>query len=323
MFDLRDAANVSFRSFTIQQRGSAAVFACAGTQALTLDGMLVVSRVEPTAHAPVEIADTACSGWRIDDTVLIGPSCVRGARLQASRIARSLFAAVDRGIDLTDMLDVVLSDNRFAGVQASAEKEIEVALQRRPGRRPGAAEAARRAHPGGHRAAGLALRGGADLRAVRLAHRRQRDGRPRRRARRDRREHRDRGQPDSHVGDRREPGRWPTACASQATSSARRAATAMGSRRASGSACTPTPSTCACSTTASWTCATRSCSRPTRTVTATSCGSPRSTSASPRPSTPRSASRSSPRSRARWRASARARGCSAPRSPRSGSASAR
>jgi Family of unknown function (DUF6519) len=137
VFDLRDAANVSFRSFTILQRGSAAVFACAGTQTLTLDGMLVVSRVEPTAHAPVEIADTACSGWRIDDTVLIGPSCMRGARLQASRIARSLFAAVDRGIDVTDMLDVVLSANRIAGVQASAEKEIEAAL----GRAEGAAQA--------------------------------------------------------------------------------------------------------------------------------------------------------------------------------------
>ena len=129
MFDLRGAANVSFRSFTILQRGSAAVFACAGTQRLTLDGMLVVSRVAPTAHAPVGIADTACSGWRIDDTVLVGPSCVRGERLQASRIARSLFAGVDRGIDLTDMLDVVLADNRFAGVQASAEEEIEVALR--------------------------------------------------------------------------------------------------------------------------------------------------------------------------------------------------
>ena len=129
VFDLREAANISFRSFTILQRGLAPVFACAGTQGLTLDGMLVVSRVDPTARAPIEIADTACSGWRIDDTVLIGPSCVRGARLQASRIARSLFAAVDRGIDLTDMLDVRLSDNRFAGVQASADKEVEVALR--------------------------------------------------------------------------------------------------------------------------------------------------------------------------------------------------
>ena len=133
VFDLRDAANVSFRSFTILQRGGAAVFACAGTQRLTLDGMLVVSRVAPTAHAPIEIADTACSGWRIDDSVLIGPSCVRGARLQASRIARSMFAAVDRGIDLKDMLDVALSDNRFVGVQASAEKEIEGALRRDKG----------------------------------------------------------------------------------------------------------------------------------------------------------------------------------------------
>jgi hypothetical protein len=133
VFDLRDAANVSFRSFTILQRGTAPVFACTGTQRLALDGMLVVSRVAPTAHAPVEIADTACSGWRIDDTVLIGPSCVRGARLQASRIARSMFAAVDRGIDLKDMLDVALLDNRFVGVQANAEKEIEVALRRAKG----------------------------------------------------------------------------------------------------------------------------------------------------------------------------------------------
>ena len=133
VFDLREAANITFRAFTILQRGTAPVFACAATQSLTLDGMLVVSPVAPTAHAPVEIADTACSGWRIDDTVLIGPSCLRGARLQATRIARSLFAGVDRGIDLTDMLDVVLSDNRFAGVQASAEKDVEIALRRAKG----------------------------------------------------------------------------------------------------------------------------------------------------------------------------------------------
>ncbi len=133
VFDLREAANITFRSFTILQRGTAPVFACAATQSLTLDGMLVVSPVAPTAHAPVEIADTACAGWRIDDTVLIGPSCLRGARLQATRIERSLFAGVDRGIDLTDMLDVVLSDNRFAGVQASAEKDVEIALRRAKG----------------------------------------------------------------------------------------------------------------------------------------------------------------------------------------------
>ena len=133
VFDLRDAANVSFRSFTILQRGTAPVFACAGTQALTLDGMLVVSRVEPTAHAPVEIADTACSGWRIDDTVLVGPSCVRGTRLQASRITRSLFAAVDRGIDLTDMLDVALSTTASPACRRARRRRSRSRLQRDKG----------------------------------------------------------------------------------------------------------------------------------------------------------------------------------------------
>lgn len=148
VFDLAGAANVSFRSFTILQRGTEPVFACAATQGLTLEDMFVVSRVALGARPPIEIRDAACAGWRLRDSVLLGASCVRGLRLQASRVERNLFAGVDRGIDLSDLLDVVLAENRFIGVLAGAEADIEAIVGRE-----GAAAGVRRLLDGYERSA--------------------------------------------------------------------------------------------------------------------------------------------------------------------------
>lgn len=139
VFDLANAANVSFRSFAIFQRGGQPAFSCEATQSLTLEDMVVVSRVAPGARPAIEIAGTACDNWRIEDSVLIGASCMRGVRLTASRITGTLLAAVERGLDVSDLLDVVVEDNRFAGVPANAEKEVELAAAR-----PKGAEAALR-----------------------------------------------------------------------------------------------------------------------------------------------------------------------------------
>src|SRR6185369_9688372 len=126
VFDVTNAANVSFRSFAIFQRSGQPAFRCEATQSLTLEDMVVVSRVVPGARPAIEVAGLACDNWRIEDSVLIGASCISGDRLTASRICGSLLAAVERGIDVTDLLDVVVRDNRFAGVLASAEKQVEL-----------------------------------------------------------------------------------------------------------------------------------------------------------------------------------------------------
>jgi Family of unknown function (DUF6519) len=131
IFDLRRASNVAFRSFTILQRGRDAVFACERTQGLTLDGMLVASQVAPGARPPIEIADAGCAGWRIEDSILIGAACILGTRLSASRIERNLLAAVERGIDVRDLLDVRVKDNRFTGVLSGADKDIALALRQK------------------------------------------------------------------------------------------------------------------------------------------------------------------------------------------------
>ena len=128
MFDLAGAADATFRSFAIVQRSAACVFECSGTHGLTLEDMLVVSRVEPGARPPIELRDADCAGWRIHGCVLVGASCLRGLRLQASRITGSTFAAVERGIDLSDLLDVAIADNRFLSVPASAGEELEKLL---------------------------------------------------------------------------------------------------------------------------------------------------------------------------------------------------
>ena len=148
VFDLTGSSGVAFRSFTILQRSAAGVFQCAGTEGLTLEDMLVVCRVEPTARPAIEIRDTGCAGWRIQDSVLIGSSCLRGQRLRASRVTGCTFAAVDRGIDLSDMLDVDIAENRFLAVSANAEQGIEALVGR-----DGAAAALRKLLDGLERAA--------------------------------------------------------------------------------------------------------------------------------------------------------------------------
>ena len=124
MFDLAGAADTTFRSFAIVQRDAACVFDCAGTHGLGLEDLLVVSRVEPGARPPIELRDAGCAGWRIQGCVLVGASCLRGLRLRGSRITGSTFAAVERGIDLSDLLDVVIADNRFLSVPAGAGEEL-------------------------------------------------------------------------------------------------------------------------------------------------------------------------------------------------------
>ena len=135
VFDLTGSSGVAFRSFAILQRSAAGVFECAGTEGLTLEDMLVVCRVEPTARPAIEIRDTGCAGWRIEDSVLFGSSCLRGLRLRASRVTGCTFAAVDRGIDLSDMLDVDIAENRFVAVSANAEQGIEANVGREAPRR--------------------------------------------------------------------------------------------------------------------------------------------------------------------------------------------
>jgi hypothetical protein len=148
LFDLAGSSGVTFRSFTVLQPSGAAVFECTGTERLTLEDMLVVCRTRPGARPAIEIRDTGCAGWRIQDSVLIAASGVRGQRLRASRVTGCTFAAVDGGIDLSDLLDVDIAENRFLAVSADAEQGVEAVLGR-----VGAAAALRRLLDGHERAA--------------------------------------------------------------------------------------------------------------------------------------------------------------------------
>ena len=128
VFDLSGAADIAFRSFTIVQRGAAAVFSCAATHGLRIEGMFVVSRVTPKAGSPIEIRDITCSGWRIGDSVLIGPSCLTGLRLRSSRIAGNLLFGFQDGIALSDLLDVGVAGNRIAVAEVGAEQPFDALL---------------------------------------------------------------------------------------------------------------------------------------------------------------------------------------------------
>lgn len=143
--DLRGSVNVAFRSFAILQRGVAPVFSAATTKGLRIEGMFVVSRVAPRARAPVQIRDIGCSDWRIEDSVLIGASCITGLRLRASRITGSRLLGFAGGIALSDVLDVTVAGNRIASVGVGAEEPFAVLLGRAAATQPAATAAAVRA----------------------------------------------------------------------------------------------------------------------------------------------------------------------------------
>lgn len=144
VFDLRASTGVAFGSFAILQRGPAAVFSCAGTRDLWIEEMLVVARVAPRARPPVEIRDTACSGWRVTDSTIVGLWCVSGLRLRASRLTGNRLLGFAAGISLSDTLDVTIAGNRIAGVAFGAEGALDALLSGDAAGGPAAAAAALR-----------------------------------------------------------------------------------------------------------------------------------------------------------------------------------
>jgi Family of unknown function (DUF6519) len=128
VFDLARSANVRLHDFAVVQRGAAPVLACEDTNGLELERMLVVSRVTPGAAPPIEIRGIACAGWRLQDSILLGTSCVRGVRLTAGRVTGNLLGGVERGIDVSDLLDVVVAGNRFVSLPADAERGVDALL---------------------------------------------------------------------------------------------------------------------------------------------------------------------------------------------------
>lgn len=128
VFDLTGATNIAFRSFAILQRGPAPVFSCAGTRTFALEGMLVAAPAFPASRPLIELRDTACSGWRLEDNTLLGAEGLTGLRLTRSRIAANRFAGIAGGLHLSDLLEVVLKDNRFLGVSTQTEAAVEALL---------------------------------------------------------------------------------------------------------------------------------------------------------------------------------------------------
>jgi hypothetical protein len=126
--DVAGSAGVALSSFALVQSGPAPAISGAGTRDLLIERMLVIGRVAPQARPAIEIRDTGCAGWRIEDSVVVGLLCLSGLRLAASRIEGNRLLGFAAGISLSDMLDVTIAGNRIAAAPLGAEERLDALL---------------------------------------------------------------------------------------------------------------------------------------------------------------------------------------------------
>lgn len=123
VFDLRGAADVTFESFTVINRGPAPVFFTSATHDLVVEGMFVAAGFR--ARSIFELHDLTSRGWRLAGNVFLGRAGLTGLRLSHSTITGNEFAGLQSGIRLSDLMNVVIERNRFLGFPVATAQGLD------------------------------------------------------------------------------------------------------------------------------------------------------------------------------------------------------
>lgn len=125
-FKLARTHEISFQSLAIVSSGGVPIWSCDATTELTLRDLFVYSSFLPREHALINNPGAASSRWVLDNCVLIAPTGLAGTTLSQSKIRGCYWFGSLRGIDMQNLLEVEMHDNKWFGVDEQDVKDLEV-----------------------------------------------------------------------------------------------------------------------------------------------------------------------------------------------------
>jgi len=123
VFNLSNAHDICFDGFAIMSKGKAPIWRCAQTTELTIANMFVFAALQGR-HAVIVTSGGAGSRWLLENNLFIAPLGLSGLSVYQSIFRNNYWLGVHGGIDLQNMLEVVIEYNYFLGISDADLKEF-------------------------------------------------------------------------------------------------------------------------------------------------------------------------------------------------------
>jgi hypothetical protein len=122
-FTLTNSHDICFDGFAVVSAANAPVWACAQTTDLTLANLFVFAELK-SRHAIIVTSGGAGSRWQVESNVFIGSTGLSGLSVYQSVFRSNSWLGVHNGIDLQNLMEVVIENNYFLGISDADLKEF-------------------------------------------------------------------------------------------------------------------------------------------------------------------------------------------------------
>lgn len=122
-FDLSNSHDICFDGFAITSAAAAAVWVCSQTTALSLKNLFVFAQLKGK-QSIIITSGGAGSRWLVENNVFIAPVGLAGLSVYQSVFRSNYWLGVLGGIDLQNMMEVVIEYNYFLGISDVDLKEF-------------------------------------------------------------------------------------------------------------------------------------------------------------------------------------------------------
>ncbi len=122
-FTLTNSHDICFDGFAVVSAATAPVWACAQTSDLTLANLFVFAELK-SRYAIVVTSGGAGSRWQVENNVFIGSTGLSGLSVYQSVFRSNSWLGIHNGIDLQNLMEVVIDNNYFLGISDADLKEF-------------------------------------------------------------------------------------------------------------------------------------------------------------------------------------------------------
>jgi len=129
-FNLSRTHDIHFESLAIVSVSGSPVWSCNATTELTLRDLFVYSTFRRGPHALIRNTGGAGSRWLLEDCVFVGPTGIAGTALYQSEIHGCYWFGLESGIDMQNLLEVELRNNKWFGVSERDLRDLETLAAR-------------------------------------------------------------------------------------------------------------------------------------------------------------------------------------------------